>query len=351
MVPGAPPKKEVTMTTVKPVLAVPLGDAAGIGPELVAKLAASGFLEEHAHPVIIGDESVLKKGMAIAGVEFPYTKIDDLAAYRPEDGLTLLHTASLDGDSVVLSQVSAVNGKEEADNLVKTMAYCQAGLVEGFCFAPLNKAAMKNGGYHFESEHELFAEVLGVADLPHGEMNVLGDLWTSRVTSHIPLKEVSAHITIPRVLDAVHLAHDTLRRGGFDAPRIAIAAINPHGGDAGTCGKEEIDVLIPAVEAAEKEGIHVDGPFPSDTVFLKAFNGEYDAIVTMYHDQGQIAMKLKGFQQGITVAAGQPYAITTPAHGTAYDIAGKGIAHTGAFEAAYKLCARMALSDREQRKR
>lgn len=262
------------MTIEKPILAVPLGDAAGIGPEIVAKLAYNGFLEEHAHPVLIGDETVLRKGMAIAGVDFTYQKITKMEDYRPEEGLTLLHTASLNAEFVTLSQVSAINGKEEADNLVKTLEFCQQGLVEGFCFAPLNKAAMKNGGYHFESEHELFASVLGVLDKPHGEMNVLGDLWTSRVTSHIPLQEVSAQITIPKVMDAIHLANDTLRRGGFQKPRIAIAAINPHGGDAGTCGREEIEILEPAVEEAGKQGIQVDGPFPSDTVFLKAFNGD-----------------------------------------------------------------------------
>ena len=329
----------------KPVIAVPLGDAAGIGPELVAKLAANGFLESCARPVLVGDESVLRRGMQIAKVDFKYTVVRDIKDAVDREGIVLLHTDSLDGDKVVLSQVSEVNGKEEADNLVSIMGYCKEGHVDGFCFAPLNKAAMKSGGYHYESEHELFAEHFGVLDLPHGEMNVLDSLWTSRVTSHIPLKEVSSHITEKKVVDAINLANTTLRRGGFEQPRLAIAAINPHGGDCGTCGREEIEVLMPAVQTAALQGIAVDGPFPSDTVFLKAFDGDYDAVVTMYHDQGQIAMKLKGFQRGVTVAAGQPYAITTPAHGTAYDIAGKGIANTGAFEAAYRLCTRMALYD------
>lgn len=280
--------------TGKPLLAVPLGDAAGIGPEIVAKLCANGFLMEHAKPVLVGDESVLKRGMRDTNTTFTYVVADTMEAAveeaKKEQALVLLHTRSLDASTVELSVVSAVNGKEEADNLVMIMDCCKKGLLEGFCFAPLNKAAMKNGGYHFESEHELFAQELGVME-------------------------------------------------------------RPHGGDSGTCGREEIDVLQPAVAKANAEGKNIVGPFPSDTLFIRAFRGEFNAVVTMYHDQGQIALKLKGFERGITVAAGQPYAITTPAHGTAYDIAGTGTCTTSAFEAAYKLCAKMAVTDRTCGKR
>ena len=265
---------------------------------------------------------------------------------KKETGLVLLNTKSLDASKVEIAVVSAVNGKEEADNLCMIMEYCKKGLLEGFCFGPLNKAAMKNGGYHFESEHELFAERLGVMDKPHGEMNVLDGLWTSRATSHIPLKDVSAHLTAKTVGDAINLAYETLKRAGYEDPKVAIAAVNPHGGDSGTCGREEIDVLEPAVAKANAEGKNIVGPFPSDTLFIRAFKGDFNAVVTMYHDQGQIALKLKGFERGVTVAAGQPFAITTPAHGTAYDIAGTGKCTTSAFETAYKLCAKMAVTDR-----
>lgn len=334
----------MSINSSKPMIAVPLGDAAGIGPEIVAKVAASGFLVEHSNPIIVGDESVLKKGMEIANVNFEYQVTESMEEAVKMGGIVLFDTKSLDASKVEMAVVTAENGKEEADNLCLTMEYCQQGLLDGFCFAPLNKAAMKKGGYNYESEHELFAEKLGVMDLPHGEMNVLDDLWTSRATSHIPLKDVSDHLTLKTVMDAINLAYDTLKRAGYEDPKVAIAAINPHGGDSGTCGREEIDVLMPAVELANKEGKNIVGPFPSDTLFIKAFNGEFDAVVTMYHDQGQIALKLKGFERGITVAAGQPYPITTPAHGTAYDIAGQGICKTSAFEAAYKLAVKMALT-------
>ena len=261
--------------TGKPILAVPLGDAAGIGPEIIAKLCANGFLMEHAKPVLVGDEGVLKRGMRDTGVSFSYTVFctmeDAVEEAKTESGLVLMDTKSLDASKVELSVVSAVNGKEEADNLVMIMDYCKRGLLEGFCFGPLNKAAMKNGGYHFESEHELFAQELGVMDKPHGEMNVLDGLWTSRATSHIPLKDVSAHLTLKTVGDAIDLAYETLKRAGYEDPKVAIAAINPHGGDSGTCGREEIDVLRPVVARANAEGRNIVGPFPSDTLFIRAF--------------------------------------------------------------------------------
>jgi len=328
-----------------PILAIPLGDAAGIGPEIVAKAAASGFLEQNAQPILVGDHSVLEMGMRIAGVRFDYQVAESFEEAVKKNGLVLLDTHSLEASTVELGIVSGVLGKEEADNLVKCIEACRQGLIDGFCFAPLNKAAMKLGGYHYESEHELFGERFGVTG-PYGEMNVLDGLWTSRATSHIPLKDVSEHLTIDRVYDAINLAYDTLYRAGFDAPRVAIAAINPHGGDSGTCGREEIDVLQPAIERASAAGRTIVGPFPADTLFIKAFEGEYDAVVTMYHDQGQIALKLRGFERGVTVAAGIPSAVTTPAHGTAYNIAGKGVAKTSAFEEAYRIAIRMAVRDR-----
>ena len=257
------------------------------------------------------------------GAEFAYTVAETMEAAveeaKKEAGLVLLNTKSLDASKVEIAVVSAVNGKEEADNLCMIMEYCKKGLLEGFCFGPLNKAAMKNGGYHFESEHELFAERLGVMDKPHGEMNVLDGLWTSRATSHIPLKDVSAHLTAKTVGDAINLAYETLKRAGYEDPKVAIAAVNPHGGDSGTCGREEIDVLEPAVAKANAEGKNIVGPFPSDTLFIRAFKGDFNAVVTMYHDQGQIALKLIGFEGGITVAGGFPIPIVTCGHGTAYD--------------------------------
>jgi 4-hydroxythreonine-4-phosphate dehydrogenase len=179
-------------------------------------------------------------------------------------------------------------------------------------------------------------------------MNVLDNLWMSRVTSHVSLRTALDQITPERIDEAITLADRTMRGAGFDAPRIAVAALNPHGGENGLFGSEEIEIIAPAVARAVEHGILCRGPFPSDTVFLKAFAGDYDGVLTMYHDQGQIATKLKGFNRGVTVTGGLRTVFTTPAHGTAFDIVGKGVATTGALEAAVRLCARLASGRRDK---
>lgn len=329
----------------KPVLGVTLGDAAGVGPEIVAKVAAKGLLTEYGRPIIIADRRLLESGMKIAGVHFDYQVAQTIDEALRMDGLVLLDTKSIDPAAIKTGEISLESGKEQGDRLVECIRYCQKGMLEGFCFAPLNKAAMKKGGYDYPSEHEMFAHYYGVKE-HFGEMNVLDGLWNIRVTSHIPLAEVCANISVASIIDALTLGYNTLKRAGVGNPRLAMAAINPHCGDHGTCGREEIEILVPAIQAAAKKGMVVQGPFASDTLFIRAFNGEFNGVVTMYHDQGQIAIKLKGFAHTVTVSAGLPNAITTPAHGTAYDIAGKGIALTSTFEDAYRIAAAMAVGDR-----
>jgi 4-hydroxythreonine-4-phosphate dehydrogenase len=329
----------------KPVLGILLGDAAGVGPEIVAKVAAKGLLEERCYPIIIGDVRVLEMGMKIANVNFQYYVIEKIEEVDWSKGIPVLDQKNLDPQKGKMGVVNPYYGKVSGDMLITAVNLYKKGAIDGFCFAPLNKAAMKQGGHSFESEQMLFAHHFNWTE-PFGEMNVLENLWTSRVTSHIPVKEISSKLSVESIMRAIKLADKTLKRAGVEGARIAIAALNPHGGENGLCGREEIDVIKPAMEEAERQGITVVGPYPADILFLKAFAGEFDAVVTMYHDQGQIAMKLKGFDYGITVASGFPAPIVTAAHGTAYDIAGKGIAKTGAFENAVKMAARIAMCDR-----
>jgi 4-hydroxythreonine-4-phosphate dehydrogenase len=171
---------------------------------------------------------------------------------------------------------------------------------------------------------------------------VLDRLWNARVTSHIALRDVASRLSVERIHRALNLTNQCMRRAGFAQPAIAVAGLTPHAGDGGNFGREEIDVIAPAVAAGRREGIAAEGPFPADTVFLRAKNGAFDAVLTMYHDQGQIAMKLMGFDRGVTLLGGFPFPIITPAHGTAYDIAGRGIASIGASRAALLLAAEMA---------
>lgn len=327
----------------KPVLGIFLGEAAGIGPELIAKVVADGTVYKYCRPVLIGDARVLALGQKIAGVNFQWDVISDPAEANWDTGnIPLLDLKNFNPENMTMGTIDTTSGHATGESLVVSMSLLKSGKIDGFVFAPLNKEAFKKGGWDIEDEHYLFAEQLGCLDRPRGLLNVLDDLWVFRVTGHIPFKDIASHITPENVSRSVQLCYDTLRMAAFENPRIAVAALNPHAGDGGTCGTEEIDVLIPVIETFREKGMYMYGPVPGDTVFIHAFNNEYDAVVTLFHDQGQIATKLHAFDVGITVAAGLPFAITTPEHGTAFDIAGKGVAKTLATERAIAVAARMA---------
>ncbi len=326
----------------KPRIGVVPGDPNGIGPELTAKLLAADDVRARADIVVIGDRRVFYMGEQIAGLSVPLDVIAEIgkADFGGAD-LPFLDIATIAPEDVTLGEATAAGGRSAYETLKVAVALAQAGDIDGFCFAPLNKGALKAGGSPHGDEHVLFAELLGF-DGPYCEHNVLGDLWTVRATSHIPLAEVAAHITTERVLAMTRLANGTLQGAGIEAPRIAVCALNPHAGDGGLFGREEIDIIAPAVHAAAADGIDAAGPFPADTIFLKARDGAYDVVVTMYHDQGQIAMKLMGFGAGITVSGGLPVPIATPASGTAFDIVGKGIANAEGLRQAFFMVCRMA---------
>jgi 4-hydroxythreonine-4-phosphate dehydrogenase len=235
------------------------------------------------------------------------------------------------------------------DALAEGASLVRDGKAHAFCFAPLNKSALRLGGMHQEDELRWFAEFLNYKGVC-GELNVLQDLWTSRVTSHVALKEVSSLLSSQKVFESIQMIAKALKASGKAQPRLAVCGLNPHNGDNGNYGDEEIKIIAPGVEMAVKSGIPADGPFPADTAFVRAIRkeGGYDGVVTMYHDQGQIAMKLMGFEKGVTVHGGLPFPVTTPAHGTAYDIAGQNLANPQAMFNAFDLACRMGLHHQQQ---
>lgn len=338
------------MVSDKPTVALTLGDPAGIGAELIAKLLSRGDVLEHANVVLIGDAWLWQKGQDVAGVQVDVTPVEDLSAVRSHaDGMRPLFLAV---DSIAPEQVEV--GRAQASggaSVLKVLDLCLAAVrdrqIDAICFAPLNKHAMKQAGMPFEDELHYFADYLNV-DGFFCEFNTLGGLWTSRISSHVPLKDVPLYLDKGRIKQASQLIYRSLQAAGIRQPRVAVAALNPHGGDGGVCGREEIEVIAPAVEELNAEGLPVHGPFPADTIFLKARDGEYDAIVTMYHDQGQIAIKLLGFERGVTVQGGLPVPITTPAHGTAYDIAGQNRANVEATLQAFHIACRMGAAYRAE---
>ena len=332
-----------------PVLGLMLGDCTGIGPEQCARLLADRRLADAARIIVIGDARVLAMGERDVGVEVrtrSYAQPEDIDWTRPET--PFIDLGNVDPARLARGQVSPESGKLAGDTLAFMIGLARAGRIEAIAFAPLNKAALHAGGWRFNDEHQMFAHLCGHTGF-FGEMNVLDDVWVSRVTSHLSLRAALDQITVERIANALTLADTTMRGAGFAEPRIAVASLNPHAGENGLFGREEIDVIAPAVAAAAARGIRCRGPFPADTVFIKAFAGEYDGVLIMYHDQGQIATKLKGFNRGVTVTGGLATVFTTPAHGTAFDIVGQGRASTGALEQAVRLAARLALARRVQK--
>lgn len=323
------------------------GDPSGIGPELVAKLLASG-MTEGADILLIGDDHVFQRGAETAGADLPLRRVDAAVdwtalpqwAWDPLETIAPAH--------VRVGEAKEASGASVLRTLDRALDLARDGHIDAIVFAPFNKAAMHLAGLGHEDELHYMATRLGVGNYI-SELNTLDGIWTSRVTSHIPLKDVAATIDQARICEAVALIDQTLRRSGLARPRISVAALNPHAGDGGNFGTEEIDVIRPAVERMAGRQCAVDGPWPSDTVFLKARAGEIDAIVTMYHDQGQIALKLMGFDRGVTVQGGLPFPVATPAHGTAFDIAGKGIADPGAIAAAFAVARDMVSNWRGSR--
>ncbi|MBS0320408.1 MAG: 4-hydroxythreonine-4-phosphate dehydrogenase PdxA [Proteobacteria bacterium] len=328
----------------KPTLALMTGDPAGIGPELVARLCARPETTARANVLLVSSAAVVEQGQRDAGVTFAVTHgTAESVRGRDFDTPVLLDWRGVDMVPTVRGAVDAANGRFMLDGLAEALALAQADVADAVCFAPLNKAALRAGGMRHPDELHYFCELLEFAG-PCIEFNVLDTLWTSRVTSHVPLKDVSSLITREAIVEGIALLTRGLQAAGLAAPRIAVCGLNPHNGDNGAFGREELDVIGPAVEAARAAGWPADGPFPADTAFVRATRGGgqgYDGVLTMYHDQGQIAMKLMGFDRGVTVPGGLPIPIATPAHGTAYDLVGQGRANTGAMENAFALACRM----------
>jgi 4-hydroxythreonine-4-phosphate dehydrogenase len=330
---------------IKPRVAMIMGDAAGIGPEIIAKSLNTEETRRICIPAVIGDARVMAEALRLTGVPLEIVIRQNWAEVTGEAGLLeMFDLANLDPGEYTTGEVNARVGKACLEYLDLAISQVMDEKARAIVFAPLNKLAMSLGNPGFKGDQSYFARQTR-SEL-YGEINVMEPLFTSRVTSHIGFRDIVSRLSPERILRAIKLLHRTMWRAGIENPRIGVAALNPHGGEQGLFGSEEEVIIRPAIEKARVEGIAVSGPFPADTIFVRAQRGEFSGIVTLYHDQGQIATKLLGFERGVTVAEGHPFVLTTPAHGTAYDIAGQGIADIGAFQAALRIAVRMALGPR-----
>lgn len=313
----------------KPKLALTLGDLSGIGPELAMKLCADAANREKAEIYLLASEGEVKNYSAEVGVEFPIST-------EPEDGKVILVGSDLADEPVERGVCSIEGGNRVKKDLLQAIQMYKDGKIDSILFMSLNKTALHMAGMNEEDELRWFAMELG-HDGFTSELNFIPGLTTSRVTSHCGIKDVAGRINARAVRDAINLLNKVVAGTGVESPRVAVCALNPHAGENGQFGREEIDHIAPGIELARMDGVDVEGPFPSDTTFVRAMKGDFDAVVTMYHDQGQIALKTIGFDQGVTVQGGLPVPIATPAHGTAYEIVGQNIASIGPSQRAFDI--------------
>jgi 4-hydroxythreonine-4-phosphate dehydrogenase len=326
----------------KPIVGLMLGDVTGIGPEVAVKLLANPQTHEQAKVFVVGDLRVLEIGMADAKIKLTVNIVNDIdSADWSKPGIQFLDLKNINPAEIPRGQTSIESGRLTGETLKVMTDMVHAGKMDAVCFAPLNKGALNKGGWKYRDEHEMFANWNGHEGY-YGEVNLINLFCTFRVTSHVSLRQAVDLVIPERIEGALRLAHETMRGLGKAHPRIGVAALNPHNGEGGLFGSEEIEIIRPTLDRLRAEGLPCEGPFPSDTVFLKARAGDFDAVVIMYHDQGQIATKLLGFSEGVTLTGGLKTLYTTPSHGTAYDIVGQGVADVGAMKRAFDVIANLA---------
>ncbi|KAL3441507.1 hypothetical protein BJX65DRAFT_288506 [Aspergillus insuetus] len=316
-------------------IAVTLGDPSGIGPEITAKLLSIPANRERADIFLLADNAELWSAIEDAGGVHVAVSPDSPGPH----GIQVLDDNSAAQYPSTRGEVSTASGGRAIHQLKRALRLVQAGEIDAIVFAPLNKSSLKLAGMTEEDELRWFANQLDFKGVT-SEINIAGPLWTARVTSHIGVEEVAARITKESTLKAIELLHRLRWESGIESPRLGVCALNPHNGENGAFGRQEIEHIRPAVSAAVEKEIDVQGPFPCDTIFLK--RQHFDGIVTMYHDQGQIAMKLLSFDGGVTVQGGLPIPVATPAHGTAFDIAGKNLAGVTSVQNAFDVAVTMA---------
>ncbi len=342
-----------------PRVALTMGDAAGIGPEVTARAAIDPRVLAACRPLIVGSPDVLSRALRLIGSERLVRRVGVADSMRDADaaeGLDCWDPGTIDAASVPPGALDGRAGEAAYQWLVAAARAALDGSVDAVVTAPLNKAALHLAGRKYPGHTEILAETCGVADfammlyLPPGE-SVRGPhgLGVAHVTLHTSVRSVPNLLSTPRIVETIRLIDGFLRRNGCPSPRIGVCALNPHAGEQGLFGDEEATIIQPAVEAAAREGIVATGPFPADTLLLRASQGEFDGVAAMYHDQGHIALKLLGFHRAVNVTLGLPIVRASPSHGTAFDIAWTGRARADGMIEAIRVACRLAKETAKRR--
>jgi len=325
----------------KPILGITMGDAAGIGPEIIVKALAEKNIYEIARPVVFGDKKIMERAIEIIGADLKCQAVQDPSQAGKNHGtIDIIDLDNLPLD-LPFAQVDGRAGKAAYEYIEKAVDYALKNEIHAIVTAPLNKEALNLGGNHYPGHTEILGALSGQKD--YSMMLVSGALKVIHVTTHVPLRQACDLVKKDRVLRVIRLADDTLKMMGIQEPRIAVAGLNPHSGEHGLFGTEDELEITPAVNEAKAMGMNVTGPVPPDTVFYQtAIKKEFDIVVVMYHDQGHIPIKVLGFETGVNVTVGLPCIRTSVDHGTAFNIAGKGIADSKSMTESLLLGAQMA---------
>jgi len=327
----------------KPIIGITMGDVAGIGPEIIAKSLSMKDLFIICRPVVIGDADAMVEGLKAAHVQLDIHPIKNVSEAKFQYGsIDILDLKNIRIKELKMGQPQPMAGKAAVEYVQKAVELVLAREIHAIATAPLNKMAMNIAGYSYAGHTEILAALTKAKE--YSMMLIAGDLRVIHVTTHVSLKEACDLIGKDKVFTAIRLADEAMKDLGVEKPRIAVAGLNPHAGEGGLFGKEEIEEIEPAIKKARELGINVAGPYPADTVFLRAKNREFDVVVAMYHDQGHIPVKMLGFEIGVNVSVGMPIIRTSVDHGTAYRRAGLrlGTADPRSLIEAIKLAAKMA---------
>ncbi|MFH1326800.1 MAG: 4-hydroxythreonine-4-phosphate dehydrogenase PdxA [archaeon] len=337
----------------KPIIGMTLGDPAGIGPEITAKLLSKPSVYEKCRPIVIGDSRVVRDGIRIANKSLAVNPIGDFSDTKYEPGtIDVYDLQNISLSEFTYGQIGKASGKASGEFIEKAIRLALEGKIEAIVTNPIHKKSFTLGGFgqKYAGHTEMLANLTGTEK--YSMMLACGNLRALHVTTHIPLEQVASHLSEQRIYDVIELAHNTCKQIGITHPKIGVAGLNPHSSDGGKFGNQEETKIIPAIKRAVENGIRAEGPVPGDTLFSKAKGGEYDAEVVMYHDQGHIPMKFAGFVldpiskkwivRGVNVTLGLPIIRTSVDHGTAFGKAGKGEADPSSLEDALDYAILMA---------
>jgi 4-hydroxythreonine-4-phosphate dehydrogenase len=324
-----------------PLVAITMGDAAGTGPEIITKSLALPELRAVCRPVVIGDAAAMTRALRFTGVSLNVREIKDVAEATSTPGeIDVLDLANLDLATLKLGHVDPQAGHAAYEYIKLATELALAGRVSAVVTSSINKESLNAAGHHFDGHTGLLAHL---CDRPDATMMLVADkLRVSHVSTHVPLRVAIDRVKPDRILTVLRLTHDAVRRLGIDRPRLAVAGLNPHAGENGLFGDEEEKFITPAIVQARALGLDVHGPFAGDTIFFRTLQGEFDAGVAMYHDQGHVAAKMLGIWRGVNVTLGLPIIRTSVEHGTDFANAGTGRSDPRSLNEALKLAAAMA---------